>query len=201
MSPQSVRVAVVIGSIRTGRFGPTPANWIAAEAAGRDDMEVDVIDLAKVWLPDVLGDRGPDPDTTDVAPAPQAVLDLAPWLAAADAFIIVTPEYNHSYPASLKNAIDWYVDEWKAKPVAFVSYGGIAGGMRAVAHLREVFPALHAVTVRDAVAFPDYWELFDDEGRLKDPQRCEAAARTMLDQLAWWGRTLRTAREESPYPG
>jgi NAD(P)H-dependent FMN reductase len=113
----------------------------------------------------------------------------------------VTPEYNHSFPASLKNAIDWYVDEWKAKPVAFVSYGGIAGGLRAVAHLREILPGLHAVTVRDSVAFPEYWNRFDEQGRPVNATECEAAAKTMLDQLTWWGRTLRDARAVRPYPG
>lgn len=194
MSERRLRVAVIIGSVRSGRFGPAPANWIAAEAAKRDDLDVDVIDLAKVWLPDVL------PETAE-APAPQAVQDLAPWLAASDAFVIVTPEYNHSFPASLKNAIDWYVEEWKAKPVAFVSYGGIAGGLRAVAHLREIFPGLHAVTVRDSVAFPDCWEQFDDQGQPKDPEGPLAAAASMLDQLAWWGHLLKDARAEKSYPG
>lgn len=70
--------------------------------------------------------------------------DLAPWLDRADAFVIVTPEYNHTFPASLKNAIDWYVDAWKAKPVAFFSYGGMAGGLRAVADLRGISPGCTA---------------------------------------------------------
>jgi hypothetical protein len=73
--------------------------------------------------------------------------------------VIVTPEYNHPFPAFLQNAIDWYVDAWKAKPVAFVSYGGMAGGLRAVADLREIFPWLHSVTVRASVCFPNYQAL------------------------------------------
>jgi NAD(P)H-dependent FMN reductase len=192
MSAEKLRVAVIIGSTRTGRFGPVAANWIAAEAGKRGDLDVDVIDLAKAWLPDVLGDGGPPP---------QAVADLAPWLASADAFIMVTPEYNHSFPASLKNAIDWYVEEWKAKPIGFVSYGAIAGGLRSVAHLRELLPSMHAVTVRDSVSFHDYWEQWDDEGQPRDPEGCGAAAKLMLDQLSWWGHLLRDAREARPYPG
>ncbi|MFY0515767.1 NADPH-dependent FMN reductase [Streptomyces anulatus] len=194
MPERRLRVAVIIGSVRSGRFGPAPADWIAAEAAKRDDLDVDVIDLAKAWLPDVL------PEAAE-SPAPHAVRDLAPWLAASDAFVIVTPEYNHSFPASLKNAIDWYVDEWKAKPVGFVSYGGIAGGLRAVAQLRQIFPGLHAITVRDSVAFPDCREQFDDRGRPMDPEGLLAAATSMLDQLTWWGRLLRDARAEGAYPG
>ncbi|KAB2590687.1 NADPH-dependent FMN reductase [Streptomyces arboris] len=99
MSERKLRVAVIIGSVRSGRFGPAPADWIAAEAAKRDDLDVDVIDLARAWLPDVL-------PATAGTPAPQAVQDLAPWLDASDAFVIVTPEYNHSFPASLGRPSD-----------------------------------------------------------------------------------------------
>ena len=74
--------------------------------------------------------------------------------------MIVTPEYNHSFPASLKNTIDWFDSEWHAKPVGFVSYGGMAGGQRAVEHLRQVFAELHAVTVRDTLSFHMAWERF-----------------------------------------
>ncbi|WP_433257729.1 NADPH-dependent FMN reductase [Streptosporangium sp. CA-135522] len=140
-----MRLAIIIGSVRQGRFGPTAAGWFAARACRHPDIEVDVIDLAEAWLPMVLPEAG--------GPVPPAVQNLAPWLAAADAFVIVTPEYNHSFPASLKNAIDWYRDEWRAKPVAFVSYGEASGGLRAVAQLRPVFAALEAVDVEETVAF------------------------------------------------
>jgi hypothetical protein len=76
-----------------------------------------------------------------------------PPIDAADAFVVVTPEYNHSYPASLKHAIDMAHGEWNTKPVAFVSYGGISGGLRAVEALRLVFAELHATTIRDTVSF------------------------------------------------
>ena len=120
-------------------------------------------------------------------------------LAAADAFVIVTPEYNHSYPASLKTLIDWHFTEWQAKPVAFVSYGGLAGGLRAVEHLRGVLAELHAVTVRDTVSFHQAWERFGPDSRPVDPAECTTAAKTMLDQLVWWARALREARTARPY--
>jgi NAD(P)H-dependent FMN reductase len=75
-------------------------------------------------------------------------------LTDADAFIIVTPEYNYSYPASVKALIDWHFTQWTAKPVAFVSYGGVAGGRHAVLHLENVLTELHAVTIRDGLSFP-----------------------------------------------
>ncbi|MFF2025860.1 NADPH-dependent FMN reductase [Streptomyces sp. NPDC058171] len=190
---RALRLTVVIGSVRAPRFGPTPARWIAALAGAREGLEVDVIDLAEVWLPDV------HPDRTG-APPPPAVRDLAPWLAGADAFVVVTPEHNGSIPAPLKNAIDWYVDEWRAKPVGFVSYGGPSGGLRAVSHLREIFSALHAATVRDTVALMGPDDRFDGQGRPGDPDAV-AAAEALLDQLTWWGRALREARERRPFPG
>lgn len=156
MSQDRTRIAIVIASTRTGRFGPTVANWFADQVRQRDDVDVDLLDLAEAQLPEVLADDGP---------APRAVRDLAPWLAAADAFVVVTPEYNHSFPAPLKTAVDWFYDEWQAKPVAFVSYGGISGGLRAVEQLRLVFAELHAMTIRDTVSFANYPDLFDADGR------------------------------------
>ena len=124
--------------------------------------------------------------------------ELTTRLAAADAFILVTPEYNHSYPASLKAAIDWHFTQWTAKPVAFVSYGGAAGGRHAVLHLENVLTELHAVTIRDGLAFPNYYVNWTD-GHPTDP-KATGYAKTLLDQLAWWAATLRTARTERPYP-
>jgi NAD(P)H-dependent FMN reductase len=186
-----LRVAMIIGSTRKGRFGPIVANWFAEQAAQRADMILDVIDLRAAGLPGTLLDEGDD--------LPEPVRALAPRLAAADAFVVVTPEYNHSFPASLKTAIDWYVDEWRAKPVGFVCYGGVSGGLRAVEQLRLVFAELHAVTIRDTVSFPTCRERFDDTGRPVDAAGGDAAAKGLLDQLAWWAHALRAARAARPY--
>ena len=185
---QRLHVAVIIGSTRRGRFAPTVAKWFASHAGRRQDMAVDVIDLAEAQFPAVLGDN----------PGSE-VMAVSQQLAAADAFVIVTPEYNHSFPAPLKNAIDWHSREWHAKPVAFVSYGGRAGGLRAVEQLRQVFAELHAVSVRDTVSFHDVWTQFDSDGWPTSPDGCEAAAKSMLDQLTWWGYALREARAKCPY--
>jgi NAD(P)H-dependent FMN reductase len=191
MTEERLRIAVIIGSIRAGRFGPTVARWFASQASRHGELDVDVIDLARAWLPDVL------PCDGDTAPPP--VRDLAPWLVAADAFVIVTPEYNHSFPASLKNAIDWCGDVWKTKPVGFVSYGGRAAGLRAVEALKPVFTELHAVSVRTTVSFHDHLRQFDAGGRPTDPDACNAAAENLLDQLIWWALALRDARAKRPY--
>ena len=192
-----LRVAVVIGSVREGRLGSAVNDWFLRTAASHDGLELDVIDLADVQLPLVMPDWGG-------APSPQAAAALAgvtPRLAAADAFVIVTPEYNHSFPAALKNLIDWHNGQWQAKPVGFVSYGGVAGGLRAVEQLRLVFAELHAMTVRDSVSLHGPWSGLAADGTPRDAAVCEGAAKGMLGQLAWWGRALRAARTTQPYEG
>ncbi|GHH83950.1 NADPH-dependent FMN reductase [Streptomyces capitiformicae] len=191
-SSAPVRVTVVVGSNRTGRFGPVVAEWLLGRVRAHDDFEVDVVDVADFDLP------------TTFAPTPEVTAQLAeitPKLATAEAFVVLTPEYNHSYPAALKNLIDWHYHEWRAKPVALVSYGGLSGGLRAVEHLRQVFAELHATTVRDTVSFHHAHTSFDDTGHLKEPSAPTTAAKVMLDQLAWWGRALREAKEKRPYGG
>jgi NAD(P)H-dependent FMN reductase len=181
-SPQRLRVAVVIGSVREGRFGPTAASWFAERARRRPELDVDVIDLVDVELPMSMAGRD---------------VDLTTRLAAADAFVVVTPEYNHSYPAALKNVIDHHSSPFHAKPVGFVSYGGISGGLRAVEHLRLVFAELHATTLRDSVAFAAYWEQFGPDGT--PGEAGDRSADVLLDQLTWWARALHTARASTPY--
>ncbi|MFE5242843.1 MULTISPECIES: NADPH-dependent FMN reductase [unclassified Streptomyces] len=180
-SAAPLKVAVILGSNREGRFGPVVADWFLGRAAEHPDIETELIDVAETEPP--------------AAPATR----ISPRLAGADAFVVLTPEYNHSYPAPLKNLIDRHFSEWQAKPVAFVSYGGISGGLRAVEHLRQVFAELHAVSVRDTVSFHNAGALFDDRGRHRDPAQADGAAKRMLDQLVWWGRALRDARNRHPY--
>ncbi|MGV9878564.1 NADPH-dependent FMN reductase [Streptomyces sp. NPDC003006] len=185
---ERLKVAVIVASTREGRFAPTVADWFTGQAAQRGDLDVDVIDLVDARLPDELSEqRGPE------------VSGITPRIDAADAFVVITPEYNHSFPATLKTAIDWHYSEWRAKPVGFVSYGGMAGGLRAVEQLRQVFAELHAVTVRDTVSFHGVWSCFDESGALCDPTGPVSAAKTMLDQLAWWGHTLREGKAVRPY--
>jgi NAD(P)H-dependent FMN reductase len=194
-SPEPFRLAVIVGSVREGRFGTTVANWFVGRAAERPDVSIDVVDLAQVGLPLTFPAFG-------VSPAPEtarALQGVTPRLAAADAFVVVTPEYNHSFPASLKNVIDWHNAEWHAKPIGFVSYGGLSGGLRAVEQLRVVFAELHAATIRATVSFHGAWEQFDGEGLPIDPAGCNGAAKSMLDQLIWWAHALREARTARPY--
>ncbi|WP_369169403.1 NADPH-dependent FMN reductase [Streptomyces sp. R28] len=191
---EPLRIAVLVGSTREGRFAPVVTKWLSGHLGQRDDMRADVVDLAETPLPTVFPAFGqqPPPGTEE------ALALVTPRLAAADAFVLVTPEYNHSYPASLKNAIDWHNEQWHGKPIGFVSYGGLSGGLRAVEHLRVVMAELNAMTIRNTVSFHDAWSRFDADGSVKDPA-ADTAAKALLDQLAWWAHALRDARSVRPY--
>ncbi|GAB3970336.1 NAD(P)H-dependent oxidoreductase [Actinoallomurus acanthiterrae] len=193
MTDRPLRLAVIIGSIRDGRFGPTVATWFAGEAARRTDSEVDLIDLADV----PIGAAAPS-----VSPPPQvltALGDLTPRLEAADGFVIVTPEYNHSYPAALKNAIDWHNAQFHAKPVAFVSYGGLS---RRTACRGASARGLRRTSCRHHEGhdqLPRHVGVLRRGRRPKDPNGQAMAAKTLLDQLTWWARVLRDAKATTPY--
>lgn len=182
----TMRLTVITGSVRDGRFGPTVSNWIARVAAQRPEFEVDVIDLAELDIPADMS-----------VSADQQV--FAEKIDASDAIIVVTPEYNHSFPGPLKTAIDSLKTQWQGKPIGFVSYGGISGGLRAVEALRIVFAELHAVTVRDVVAFPMAWTKFDENGDPVERDVVSVAADALLNNLAWWAAALKKARAEVPY--
>lgn len=135
MAGNALRLDLIIGSTRLGRFGPTVADWFLGHVRQRADLEVDVMDLAEIPLPTV---QQAEPVVFGHYPHPDVVA-FAKRIGAADGFVIVTPEYNHGYPASLELAIDSEYTEWNAKPVGFISYGGLAGGARAIEQLRQVF--------------------------------------------------------------
>lgn len=178
VSAEPFQLAVIVGSVRDGRFAPVVADWFVGQAKQRGDVKTDVIDLTDT----------PTPST-----------DFASRIDAADAFVVITPEYNHSYPGPLKNAVDTLNREWNAKPVGFVSYGFRSAGLYAVEHLRTVFADLHTVTMRDSVGLDLHNGDFDDQGRPRDAEDLARVAMTMLDQLTWWGFALRAARTARPY--
>jgi NAD(P)H-dependent FMN reductase len=181
-----LRVAVIVGSTREGRVGDRIARWFVGQARGRSDVELVVVDLAEFDFPAGYPAR-----------ATPAMAAFAAEVDRADAFVVVTPEYNHSFPASLKQAIDFAYDEWHAKPVGFVSYGCRSAGQHAVDQLRTVFTALHVVGVRDGVGV-DLLDGDDLDARLAGDTPVQAA-QVLLDQLVWWGTTLRAGRAAHPY--
>jgi NAD(P)H-dependent FMN reductase len=176
---EPIGVALIYGSVREGRFCDRVASWAARRIADHGGFSLDVVDPLNL-----KSDGG-------------SRVELGRRLAAADAFVVVTPEYNHGYPGALKLLIDSVFREWQAKPVAFVSYGGVSGGLRAVEQLRLVFAELHAVTIRDSVSLANAWEQFGFVG--EGPPGADAAMSVMLSRLSWWALALRNAREASAY--
>ncbi|MCX6727134.1 MAG: NAD(P)H-dependent oxidoreductase [Candidatus Shapirobacteria bacterium] len=116
-------------------------------------------------------------------------------ISLADGYIIVTPEYNHGYPAVLKNALDYVYAEWNNKPVGFVSYGGV-GGARSIEQLREVVIELKMIPVRTSVNIVAFWNLLDETGNLKT-ESLEKSATDMIDQILWYTNLLKQNRENN----
>lgn len=185
---RKIHLALLMGSNREGRFCDTVTRWVVKQIARRSEFTLDVLDPLELSLP-------PRIETEDSAP----VRAFRERIDRADAFVVVVPEYNHGYPAVIKAMIDHADEEWYAKPVALVSYGGISGGLRAVEQLRLVFAELHAVTIRDTVSFHFARREFDENGEPVHADAVEAAMTTLLDRLAWWANALTQARESTPY--
>lgn len=187
MLQASLNLSIIVGSTRAGGFGDRIAHWFAAEASRHGSFSVDLLDLhAFDWQGRAEAGTGP------------AVGNFLGLIERADAIAIVTPEYNHGYPAALKHAIDQGYSEWHAKPIGFVSYGGMSGGLRAVEQLRQVFSEFHTVTMRDTVSFHRVHRELDAAGMPRDLEGASEAAQVVLRQLAWWGATLRQARAMTP---
>lgn len=118
------------------------------------------------------------------------VTEWAKKIASYDGFLIVTPEYNHGYPAVLKNALDQIYKEWNGKPVAFVGYGATSGGIRAIEQLRQVVIELRMIPFKDDVIIPYIWQAFDENGNLHDVERHEKMLQMVLDAfVSYFART------------
>lgn len=183
-----IRIALIHGSIREGRFCDTIVRWAAREIDNHDAFELDIVDPSPLF-----------PSPTDEPPIESAAIDIQRRLHRADAFLVATPEYNHSFSAPLKHLLDSVYGVWQAKPVAFISYGGVSGGLRAVEQLRLVFAELHTATIRQVVSFPNAPEQFDQQGYPREPERAARNLAKLLAQLGWWAKALRQARQEEAY--
>ncbi|GCE31553.1 FMN reductase [Dictyobacter alpinus] len=183
-----IKLAIIIGSTRQKRKGEVIARWVREIAASHSEVEAELVDLKDFKLPH-LGEEV----STEMEPHNQA--NLQAWsekIASFDAYIFVTPEYNHGPSGVLKNAIDHLYSEWNNKAAGFVGYGYI-GGARAVEHLRLVMGEIQVADVKGQVAislssdFEDY--------TLFQPRSFQGeAVNTMLDQLIAWGGALKTLR-------
>jgi NAD(P)H-dependent FMN reductase len=171
---------VIVASTRPGRVGAPVATWFAERARAHGAFEVEVLDLAEVGLP--LLDEPKHPRLQQYEH--QHTKDWSATISRGDAFVFVTPEYNHSFSAPLKNALDYLHVEWRDKAVGFVSYGGVSGGTRAVQALKPVVGALRMFPLMDAVNIPFVASLLDDDRNFTPNETTESAAKAMLDELA-----------------
>jgi NAD(P)H-dependent FMN reductase len=182
----------VLGSTRDGRRGDRVGEWFAAIARAREDLAAEVVDLLAWDLPWFRAAEVPARgDYRD-----EATRRWAAKVAEADGFVLVCPEYNHGYPASMKNALDLVYAEWSHKPVTFVTYGGSAGGVRASEQLVQVAVELKMAPLRAQVHIPMAGRVFGRGGPGVPEPRHAAQAEIVLDELVWWARALRAARAQ-----
>jgi len=173
-------LTIVIGSTRPGRVGPKFAAWFRSLAIAHDGFDVELVDLAQLNLPFL--DEPSHPRLRQYVH--QHTIDWSRTVERSDAFVFVTPEYNFGYSAALKNAIDYLSQEWADKAVGFVSYGGVAGGTRAVQQLKQVVTALKMIPVAESVNLPFFTQFIDDSGAVRPNDVMTRSADAMLDELA-----------------
>jgi len=190
-----LKIAIITGSTRPGRKSEAVARWVHDIAAKRSDASFEVVDIAAFNLP-LLDEAVPPIMNQYAKPHTKA---WAAKIATFDAFVFVTPEYNHSTSGALKNAIDSLYREWNDKAAGFVGYGSV-GGARAVEHLRLVMGEIKVADVRAQVALSIFTD-FENFSMLKPGPQQEAAVNAMLDDLVPWGQALQTMRTRSTKAG
>lgn len=185
----ALNLKIIIASTRPGRVGPTVAAWIRDVAEAHDAFNVELVDLADVALP-FLDEAS--------HPAKQAYEHehTKAWskiVGEADAFVFVTPEYDFFPPASVVNAIQVLLLEWKYKPAGVVSYGGVSGGLRSAQELRQLIGNVGMVALPQVVPVP-FFPKHIEEGTFTANEPMQQGAKGMLDELAKWAEALRTMR-------
>lgn len=187
-----IKIKIITGSVRPGRFNIQPATWIYDLAKNKTGIEVELIDLARINLPFL--DEPIPPSQNQYSQ--EHTKEWSKIIGETDGFIFVTPEYNHSYSPVLKNAIDYLFYEWHYKPVSFISYGSLAGGSRAVEHLRGVAAEIKMYDLREQILLPNYWDNLNEQGKYQFTESQEHAANSILDELTYWARKMKEARIE-----
>ncbi|MER8405840.1 NADPH-dependent FMN reductase [Mesorhizobium sp. M0185] len=186
------KIAIIIGSTRAARFADVPTQWIAKIAKSHADIDVEVVDLRDFPLPffDEVASSAWAPSQNEVAQRWQKKV------AGFDGFIFTAAEYNHGPTAVLKNAIDYAANEWNKKPAGFVGYGSV-GGARAVEQLRLHAVELQMAPVKSAVhiAWADFLAVKQGDKKLDEFEHLNQAATALVNDIAWWARVLKTARQ------
>ncbi len=184
-----IKIGIIIGSTRPGRNSETVAKWVYEIASKRTDASFEVVDIKDYDLP--LLDEPIPPSMSQYAN--DHTKKWSEKIASFDAFIFVTPEYNHAPSGALKNAIDYLYAEWNKKAAGFVSFG-YCGGFRAVEQLRQIMGEIQVADVRAQVILSLFTD-FENFSVFKPGEYQEATLHTMIDQLVAWGEALKTIRK------
>lgn len=176
------KIQVILASIREGRAGEKIAQWFMDAVKTNTSADLELVDLKNYPLPLFA-----DSDAVRRREGKHPIAIVQKWIekiSEADGYIFITPEYNHGYSSALKNALDYTYKPWNGKSVGFVSYGGGAGGSRAVEQLRQVVVELQMHDARDQVIIPMIWSAFDAEGKLANSEVHAKTANTVVDKVA-----------------
>jgi len=187
---------IIVSSTRPNRVGRAVADWAFAQAEAHGGFDLDLVDLAELDLPFL--DEPKHPRFADYAH--DHTKECSARVTAADAFVFVMAEYNHSFTAPLKNAIDFLHREWAYKPVAYVGYGGVAAGTRAIQAIKPVCTSVRMVPVVDAVYIAWVGQQIDEQGAFTSNESLEASAKVMLDELGKLDAALSPLRRPTAAP-
>jgi NAD(P)H-dependent FMN reductase len=188
-----LQLKIIVASTRPGRNGRMVGDWFAALSQQYSEFNVEILDLKEINLPDMDEAAHPKMKQYQHEHSKQ-------WSAKideADAFVIVACEYNHGFSGPLKNAIDYLYSEWNYKPAAFVSYGGVAGGVRAVLMLSQVLTALKIVPLYDTVTIPLVYKFIDQNQQFVANDGITKSAHVMMKELIRWSKALKDMRSFS----
>lgn len=186
----TLKLQTIICSTRPGRVGPAVAHWFHQYASQHGKFEATLIDLADFNLP--LYDEPNHPATRKYEK--EHTKKWSASVAAADAYVFVTPEYNYGPPPSFVNALNYVYHEWNYKPCGFASYGGVSGGLRSVQMEKQLVTTLKMMPMVEGVAVPMVAKLLDQQRNFVPNELIEASALTMLDELYYWADGLQAMR-------
>lgn len=184
------KLKIITSTTRPERKGIALANWISDYVSRNASFDGQLLDLAEIALP--LLDEPKHPRLKDYTH--EHTRKWSALIDEADAFIIVLSEYNHGYPAPIKNAIDFLFHEWRHKPVGFVSYGGVSGGMRSMQMLKPTITALSMMPLSESVSIPGFAKHINQDGVFEGYELLEKSMDTMLKALAHWSAAMKPMR-------
>lgn len=188
-----MKLKIIVASTRPGRKGPIIADWFFNFTKENSSFETEILDLKTINLPFLDEENHPmlQQYQNEHSKAWSQKID------EADAFVVVTPEYNFGMPAPLKNALDYLHKEWTGKPMGFVSYGGISAGTRAVQHIKLPVTTLGMMPIPQAVNIPFFTQFISEDNCFKPNEKTISAAENMLLKLNEWAEALAGMREKT----